>query len=437
MPDFSIYALSADDYQRAFLALEVLRGHPVPTIYWPPLHFWIVALALKITGSLLGAPLLVNVAASFVIGWTLFDLSRTLRISLPLSLFLAALLGTPYFILLGISGLAEPTYCAFLLLSYRGIAFWQRGSFHGIWQAAFFLLLASAVRFDAWSHAVIFSALLVYETARGRVPRIHAAAAVVPFLFLAVWMLYNFQKTGHALYFLESNRSYFFLVAGTFPPVVLLAGQVGIYLTAALPLWPILAPVLRRFQTHSHLFTIWWMSLALMIVAAANGNLPLHNPTRIAIPHVLLLIPFAVRHLAEKPGFDFKGRLSIGLLTLSILVQTAFPLFLKFPSGIDPRVSTAAVAMRTIYNAAPGKLIMEKLNSNAWALRALSGHPYRCEVVERTVLESPEIGPLLHRADVDFLLLFERGIRVPRDIRLDLLYDIDGLKIFRVVRSRP
>ena len=42
------FALTADDVHRTLLALNVLKGDWIPSGVWPPLSFWINALAIKI-----------------------------------------------------------------------------------------------------------------------------------------------------------------------------------------------------------------------------------------------------------------------------------------------------------------------------------------------------------------------------------------------------
>src|SRR4051812_34237416 len=60
----SFFAVSGDDFQRTFYAWQVTQGRLVPSDLWPPLQFWIEALAMLVYPHTLVVPMLVNLAAS-------------------------------------------------------------------------------------------------------------------------------------------------------------------------------------------------------------------------------------------------------------------------------------------------------------------------------------------------------------------------------------
>jgi hypothetical protein len=58
--DTIFFAISADDLHRTLYAWEVTQGRLIPSDLWPPLQFWIEALALVLYPRILCVPYLVN-----------------------------------------------------------------------------------------------------------------------------------------------------------------------------------------------------------------------------------------------------------------------------------------------------------------------------------------------------------------------------------------
>jgi len=189
------FALSADDFGRTFCAWQVTQGNPLPSDLWPPLQFWIEAVALRLYPTLLSVPYLVNLAASTVALLCLALLAREMGLrgtGLALTVILAATM--PWFIWLSVSGLAEPLFILFLALAYLGIVRWYKSAGElGLWMAALGLLAAAMLRFESWGHSAVFSLGVMWRWwhIRGRRPHKWLLAALIPWISPAAWLIFR------------------------------------------------------------------------------------------------------------------------------------------------------------------------------------------------------------------------------------------------------
>ncbi len=428
----SFYALSADDFYRAMLALDVLRGHIIPTIYWPPLHFWLGALTVRITGSVLSAPLLLNLLCSAGCAWLLYDFSKQLRLKVRPVFFVIFLFSTPYFYLLGVSGLSEPSYFFFLILAYNGLARWQSGQKSGIWIAAAGFLFASMIRFDAWSHSMVFSSIIgIRVVFRRSLHWKYLAGAAIPYLFLALWMIYNYYEAGDPLYFFKSNRDYFFLMKGEMNRFGLIWTRFFDFLIAAVFVLPFLPAIVRRFRFYSILSVMWIFSFLILVLSAGNGNLPLHNPVRVMLAHSILLIPFALAVLLEMKNIYLK-RIFAACLAVAAVFQITLPFYYSYPTGLDPDIEDASRFLGAILATDASQVLVEKKHANVWAVRAVSGYPDCCLAVDRSEIEKRGLSRIVREKKTGYILYFGDIPAKASGIRTASIYHRGEITILRV-----
>jgi len=146
------FALTADDVNRTLLARDVLKGNWIPSVLWPPLSFWINALAIKIFSNYFLTPALVN---SFFATCTLLFYYGTVREfgSSKWGAYLSVILvaNIPIFFWLRVSALADPIFQAGVFFALWGILRWLKThSWASFAVASTGLVLANGIRVEGW-----------------------------------------------------------------------------------------------------------------------------------------------------------------------------------------------------------------------------------------------------------------------------------------------
>jgi hypothetical protein len=382
--DVTFFALSIDDFHRALYGWEVTQGNLLPSPLWPPLQFWVQALALLIYPRILSVPYLVNLAAATGALLCLVLLGRALGLG-ALGLLALALLAAsvPWLIWLSLSGLAEPLFLLGIAAAYLGVARWHaNGRDRNLWLAAAGLLAAGMVRFDAWGHAVPFTLGVAWLWWRAPHPRPLAwlLAAALPWSFPAAWLAWQSSAFGDPLFFSHVTRGYWLATQPPLPLVERLTWQprdllalAGITLPLGLSgLW-----LLRRQPGVPLMALMWLASFALLIQSTLSYTITQNNPQRLVLVHTLLLAPgtaLALERLARRsPGALLAASL------LAALLATRLAAIPAYPNALDRdvmQVGSHVGALRTMGDVQPGERIMvEVIFWNYLTLHVLMDDP--------------------------------------------------------------
>lgn len=360
------FAIAADDLHRTLYAWEVTQGRLVPSDLWPPLQFWVEALALRFYPHVLTVPCLVNSMASGGTLACLAWLGRTLGLEnegMILSVVLAATI--PWFVWLSVSGLAEPLFIFCIALAYGGVAHWRgSGRGWGLWTAALGLLAAGMLRFDGWGHSASFSLALAWMwwQASPR-PCGWLVAALVPWLFPIVWLARQYARFGDPCWFSKVTRDAWLASYGALSLETRLTWQIkdlwavaGVSVPIALAgLW-----VIRRRRGAVLLSCMWCGSFAFLMVGTWSHTITQANPTRLVVVHALLLSPLAA--LALQKASERKKPVAIGSVAFVLaLIITRLWVIPAYPNGLPDDTAQVGVhfhQLRAQGQIRPGERVM-------------------------------------------------------------------------------
>jgi hypothetical protein len=214
----SFFALTADDVHRTLLARNVLKGDWIPSALWPPLSFWINALAIKVFPNYFRAPVLVN---SVFATCTLLFYYGTVREfgSSKLGAYLSVVLiaNVPIFFWLRVSALADPIFQAGAFLALWGILRWLKTqSWVSFVAASTGLALANGIRVEGWvisgfwGLTVLLHLIYTWNTQRPTardMVRYLVGFLVVGF-FPVFWITYQAIEYGDPFYYISCTREY-------------------------------------------------------------------------------------------------------------------------------------------------------------------------------------------------------------------------------------
>lgn len=361
------FAVSADDFHRTLYAWEVTQGNLVPSDLWPPLQFWVEALVLQVYPRLLSVPYLVNLAASTGALTGLILLGRTWGLNQFGALIVITLVATlPWFVWLSLSGLAEPLFFLGITAGYLGVARWRVRQHDGwLWIAAFSLLAAGMLRFDAWGHSVVFTLAVAWCWWRAPRPRPWSwlAAAALPWAFPLIWLTLQYMRFDNPFYFSSVTRDYWLLVHGPLPLAERLVWQprdlwriAGIFLPISLiGLW------LWRKRPGIVILSLMWLgSFALLMQSTLSHTITQNNPARLVVIHVLLLSPGAAFALQQ---FSRRSWLTTAL-SIALVIGSVAPRFgelPRYPNGLAADVEQVGWhigGLRTLGALQPGDRLM-------------------------------------------------------------------------------
>ncbi len=178
--------LSSDEAARVLMALSLTAENALEPWIWPPLHRWVLGLALKLHEDPVWVPRLLSIATA--LGLLMAILRLAARISGDARVVLAAAalaLVTPYRLLLGTVPMADILMLLLLVAGAERVLAWlqkgRAGGRIGVLLAGCALVgLATAVRYEAWFVAATLGATLAWRWWRGQgVPFGALAAAAV------------------------------------------------------------------------------------------------------------------------------------------------------------------------------------------------------------------------------------------------------------------
>ena len=188
--------------------------HRDQLINWLPLPICLTGIALKIHWNILFVPRGINVVLGAASLALMYFLARSLFDSPRAGLISALLLAVnPAHVWLSSTGLSEILYSALLLAFLLCFTLHlQRNDPLSLVLASLFLALANATRYEGWAVSGVFSAFLVAGSAR-RTIRIRSfsaraagelAAAGLPWIFPAAWLIFNHHLTGKSVSFISN-----------------------------------------------------------------------------------------------------------------------------------------------------------------------------------------------------------------------------------------
>jgi len=383
--DTSFFAVSGDDFQRTFYAWQVTQGWLVPSDLWPPLQFWIEALAMLVYPHTLVVPMLVNLAASTGALAALLLLGRALGIGRAAALLQLVLIATlPWFVWLSLSALAEPLFFCGIVLAYLGVARWRAaGRERWLWLAAIGLLAAGMLRFDGWGHSLVFSlgvGWLCWRAPRPR-PWRWLAAAALPWLCPLIWLAYQYVGYGNLFHFSKVTQNYYLVTFGRLPLAQRLLWQPSDLWAVAgmtLPLALIGLWLIRQRPGVVLLTLMWLASFALLIQSTWSHTITQNNPQRLVVIHALLLTPgvaLALQALFRRGilGAALALALSLALIAPRISAIPSYPNGLANDSMLVGRHLTSLREQATLQ---PGdKVMIEVLFWDYVILRILADDP--------------------------------------------------------------
>lgn len=166
--------LSSDEAARVLMALSLTAENAFEPWIWPPLHRWVLGLALKLHEDPVWVPRLLSIAAALGL------LAAVLRLAARISgdgrvvLAVAALaLVTPYRLLLGTVPMADILMLLLLVAGAERVLAWlQEGRAEGrtgaLLAGCALVGLATAVRYEAWFVAATLGATLAWRWWRGQ-----------------------------------------------------------------------------------------------------------------------------------------------------------------------------------------------------------------------------------------------------------------------------
>lgn len=380
----TFFALSNDDFHRTLYAWEVTQGRLVPSDLWPPLQFWVEALALLAYPHILSVPHLVNLAASTGALVALVLLGRALRLGAAARLLLLTLAATlPWFIWVSLSGLGEPLFLLGISAGYAGVAWWRgHGAPRALWVAAAGFAGAGMVRFDAWGHALPFSLGVAWLWWRSAArPPSWLAAAALPWLFPAAWLGWQQVAHGRPLYFAEVVRGIWLDTYGPLSLQLRLRWQpLDLWLLAGVTLPLALAGLLLMWRRPGVplMAFMWLASFALLMQSTLSHAIALHNQQRLVLAHTLLLTPGAALALSRFARCGRAAPLAALALLLALAVGrlAAVP---AYPNGLAldvQLVGSHVDALRTSGVLRPGdRIVIEVIFWDYVSLHLLMNDP--------------------------------------------------------------
>ncbi|HEX7973056.1 MAG TPA: glycosyltransferase family 39 protein, partial [Anaerolineales bacterium] len=212
-------AFTADDFGRILAAAGWAQApygfRPGP---WLPFHMLLNGTLLRLAWELLWAPRLLEMAIGLVSLVLMYRLASELFQDRTVGMLSAALLAlNPVHTWLSAAPLTElPTFtCLLAGLLFFGRYLRRRQSWPLLLAAAGFAL-GTGFRFEAWVFSALFSAWLAVELAAAGFKRpagqagwpVQLAAALLPWIFPALWMLASYRATGSPLYSLHAIQGY-------------------------------------------------------------------------------------------------------------------------------------------------------------------------------------------------------------------------------------
>lgn len=296
---------NADGFTRVIHGYEWLQNPRWEVGVWLPLHFWLLGGALAIWDNLYLAPKLLATLAGLATITNLALVGATLAGRRAGALTALVVAAFPYEVWFSVSGMAEPVFHAFVSGAALGLArWWVTGSGRPLVLGALSLMAATAVRYEGWFYAAVWAALVLgggwlRGWLRGRRQAGVVLGALLPFLFIGVWLQQNYALFGDPLAFARetaaikteldpANVSASLLQRLlAYPRALLQIVRVVVVASTGAALWLLLRHP-RRWGVH--VVFVGGQALLLILVTATFANLG-PGAERYLLSNVVLLLP--------------------------------------------------------------------------------------------------------------------------------------------------
>lgn len=354
-------SLTADDFGRAVVAG---RWAQQPYIIWHgawlPFHMILVGSALRLVWDLLWVPRTVNILFGTVSILLIYGLSKALfsdrRIGLVAALLLAF---NPAHLWLSSGMLVEIPYLALLLgCMFSFVIFLQRSRLGYLFLSAVLLGLANGFRFEGWMVSLFFSLYLVWLGITRFIHRqsklstaiVFWVAALIPFIFPALWVAGSYYQTGDPFQFLSVIRAYkliWYASQRSYFNYLITSWQIG--WPIVILFFPALAVCIHRYGKSQAV--CWYLGiilapLALFLFLHGGQVEPPGNYIRYLTPFLCVFIPLlsmlmvAFYHYFHQPVWARAAVLC--LISLALLIQIAS----TFKFSNDPAAQGLAVGQQ-------------------------------------------------------------------------------------------
>lgn len=398
------YGIPWDTFSRTSLAWQWAHQPFFTTDgYWLPLQFWIVGVVYAILRPLSDASsILVPVAVNQLLfsGSTLITGAMAFRLGGRTAVWWAVILVAifPADIFITYSGLAEPIYIFFILLTNYLIAtaFWEHRWTRADWAigAGAATLLATATHYIGWFLAFFVIIVLGYRAVRSFQNRqfksaiLYASGIFLCAIFPVLWLVNNFVIFGDPLHFARTALQYQADYAGNLS----LRGKLGILFKVLLTTLPILCGLgglaliyfaRKNIRQTIYLapafviFALLWLSTFLAYTA------PYQEPRYVVI-FGWVIIPFIAGWLS---ALWLQGGWSKKIVPVFIVGIVTFGLFetFHFTNSFGADVRLVAGRAEQWLRSQPGtaKIVIEGASfAETGVIPVVAGNPYRFIVIE-------------------------------------------------------
>lgn len=308
---------SGDDFFHALLVYEWSQ-HPyaatsafgLSSIHWLPAHTWIGGAVYTIAGHLVPSLRAVSLVA-VVIELTAFGCLATHLFDRRVGILSLLLVGfLPWQVWLSASMTEMTLHYAIVVVAFLFFVRWlDRAAPRDMLAASVAFLLGTFVRVEGWLFASLFSACLVVLLIRrhGAIGAVATTAAIAtPWLFMVIWLVYNFATFSQPFYFLQSNRAHMaeFLEFGRAKWLVSVLQYPFLMLTVSpllflMTLFGLVACRWRLSPTQRVYLVVVLGELVALVVASLSGLGTKAAPQRYVLLNVILLSPFAAYWLSR------------------------------------------------------------------------------------------------------------------------------------------
>jgi hypothetical protein len=420
------FALSADDMHRALFAFEASQGNLIPSPFWPPLHFWIGGLVLRLYPNLLRMPMAVNLTFSLLGLAFLCYLARDLVGSQLVGL-VAILITTflPWHLWFSLSGLVEPIFHFFVILGFFAYLHWMKtGSKSHLLIAALSFLLSGMLRYEGWLFSLPFTLLLLVRQGltlrrHGSIDPFITLCALIPWVFPAFWTAFLYLRYGDPIFYATVTRDYYLQRHGPDSLMVRIA-RYPRHLVQVSPLVFTLAwyGVFKAWKEQRRIikvfFLLWLSEFAVVVLSSVNNVSTMHSPIRLVVINALLLIPFGATTLYFIWRRALWGKvLAVGLLLVICLAGMRGSS--RRPQGLADDVAQIGSYVNELWKegelAETDQVMIEVLYWDYLTLQFMTGHPDHvlfdrrpeAKLVNGSLVMDDQSNPSVLKSDADHL----------------------------------
>jgi len=333
-------SLGDDDFSKMSVSLRwAANPRLFPHAIWLPFAFWSVGTAARFVPSVYTAAIVTNTlfgAACLVMFYlwvrNLFGDLAAAAAGIILAVF-------PWHVWLSLTPPGETAFLAMFIAALFFLFRWhRRGRDIGLWAASVALLASNSVRFHGWMLSGLF---VVYILARlYRRPEIRpkagglVCAALLPFLFPAAFMLWQWGDYGTPTHFLQSVGDTWMQLYGAHSPmpVRFVSSPALVFLSGPILAVLALAGLVRFLRTaRSDRALFVWLAfgyLGLLCLAAAGARVETrYAPQRYVMPVLMMMTALAGWRIAAW----WRRRKVVAVAALAVLLAWQAASCFRYP----------------------------------------------------------------------------------------------------------